>query len=141
MLKVVETSGEYYVTGERGELVAHAMRLPQSPVIYGVWVPGPGSRPIGDDPPVATICLRNSRWTVEGKGAVSMVHAPDDVLTHVHLRDAIVAGVRAVMKARPPVVGGGQEDPTVWTMQLAVGLAISALVIVAMIVDIIRLAI
>ena len=69
-----------------------------------------------------------------------MIHAADDDLTYVHLRDAIVAGVRAVVKARQPVVGGGQEDPTVWTMPLTVGLALSAVVIVAMTVDIIRLA-
>lgn len=126
-MTVAEASGEYFVTGARGELVAHAMRPSQRPAVYGVWVPGPA--PSGQ-PPVATISPHGGRWVVEEEASV----------TYDDIADAIVASVRAVLKARTPVVQEDQIDPNAWTMPLAVGLVISALLIVAMIADVIRLA-
>ena len=138
-LTIAEASGEYFVTGERGELVAHAMRPPQRPTVYGVWIPGPGTQPDGG-PLVATISRRDDRWVVEGEAGMGVIHAADGDMTYDDIRDAIVISVRAVLKTRKPGVGRSQEDAPVWTMSLAVGLAISTLLIVATIADVIRLA-
>ena len=138
-MTVAEASGEYFVTGERGELVAHAMRPPQRPAVYGVWIPGPGTRPDAG-PPAATISRRDDRWVVEEEAGVSIVHAAGGDVTYGDVRDAIVAGVRAVLRARTPVAAGDRTDPNAWSMPLAIGLVISASLIAAMIVDVIRLA-
>ena len=71
---------------------------------------------------------------------MGVIHAADGDMTYDDIRDAIVISVRAVLKTRKPGAGRSQEDAPVWTMSLAVGLAISTLLIVATIADVIRLA-
>lgn len=111
-MTIAEASGEYFVTGDRGELAGHAIADEHGSL--SLWVPGPG--PAG--PPVATI---------DPEGDV---------------RAAIVSAVREAQERLALSAGSDQEIETdTWSMPMVVGLALSALIIVAMIVDVIRMAI